>query len=270
MQIRFHSFFNKNFVGELDSNLYTFMSFSVPEPIELEPEDPCDPDPCGRYAFCKNQNGYAACMCKEGYFGSPPNCRPECQINADCPNSLACIGEKCKNPCVGICGENAECYVKNHNAICKCLTGYIGDPFSYCKKKPEPPRDPCVPNPCGRNAIARVSGNRCICECESNFFGDPFVECKRECEYNRDCAITLACSNYKCVDPCANDICGINAQCRVQNHNAICSCIDGYFGDPFTRCDLRKLLPVCMRPKWHPKHDHSFSENPWKNYFSTK
>ena len=58
--------------------------------------DPCNPDPCGRYAFCKNQNGYAACMCEAGYFGSPPNCRPECTINADCASSLACIGQKCK------------------------------------------------------------------------------------------------------------------------------------------------------------------------------
>ena len=103
-----------------------------------------------------------------------------------------------------------------------------------------------MPNPCGRNAIARPSGNRCVCECEANFFGDPFTGCKRECEYNRDCATTLACDNYKCVDPCQRGLCGINAECRVQNHNAICSCISGYFGDPFTRCDLRKLLPGCM------------------------
>ena len=110
--------------------------------------------------------------------------------------------------------------------------------------KPQPPRDPCVPNPCGRNAIARGQGNRCICECERGFFGDPFTGCRRECEYNRDCATTLACENYKCVDPCQRGLCGINAECSVQNHNAICQCIPGHFGDPFTRCS--KLLLGCM------------------------
>ena len=107
--------------------------FSVPEPVIEEPVDPCRPDPCGRYAFCRNQNGYADCRCEPGYFGSPPNCRPECTINADCPSSKACIQQKCGDPCIGVCGTNAECYVKNHNAICKCLTGYIGDPFVSCK-----------------------------------------------------------------------------------------------------------------------------------------
>ena len=116
--------------------------------------------------------------------------------------------------------------------------------FFLGRLKPQPPRDPCVPNPCGRNAIARGQGNRCICECERGFFGDPFTGCRRECEYNRDCATSLACENYKCVDPCQRGLCGINAECSVQNHNAICQCIPGHFGDPFTRCS--KLLLGCM------------------------
>ena len=212
----------------------------IPEPI-VEEIDPCNPDPCGRYATCRDQNGYADCRCLPGYFGSPPNCRPECTINADCPSTLNCREYKCTDPCVGICGQNAECFVQNHNVICKCLTGYIGDPFSLCTKKPEIPRNPCIPNPCGRNAIAKVSsGNRCLCECERDYFGDPFSGCRRECEVHRDCALTLACENYKCINPCDRGLCGINAECRVQNHNAICSCISGYFGDPFNRCDPRK------------------------------
>ena len=211
----------------------------IPEPV-VEEIDPCNPDPCGRYATCRDQNGYADCRCLPGYFGSPPNCRPECTINADCPSTLNCREYKCTDPCVGICGQNAECFVQNHNVICKCLTGYIGDPFTLCTKKPEIPRNPCIPNPCGRNAISKPSGNRCLCECEREYFGDPFTGCRRECEVHRDCASTLACENYKCINPCDRGICGINAECRVQNHNAICSCISGYFGDPFNRCDPRK------------------------------
>lgn len=31
-------------------------------------------------------------------------------------------------------------------------------------------------------------------------------------------------------------MCGVNAQCQVVNHNPICSCYNGYTGDPFVRC----------------------------------
>ena len=71
-----------------------------------------------------------------GYFGAPPGCRPECVINSECAPSLACINLKCANPCVGVCGINAKCDVVNHNPICSCPVGYIGDPFTSCRQKP--------------------------------------------------------------------------------------------------------------------------------------
>lgn len=42
----------------------------------------------------------------------------------------------------------------------------------------------------------------------------------------------------KCQDPCPGS-CGVNAYCNVYNHNPICSCIDGYTGDPFTSCYIK-------------------------------
>ena len=64
--------------------------------------------------------------------GSPPNCRPECYINSDCPSDKACISRKCQDPCPGLCGFNAYCRVRNHIPICVCDRGHIGDPFSQC------------------------------------------------------------------------------------------------------------------------------------------
>lgn len=43
--------------------------------------------------------------------------------------------------------------------------------------------------------------------------------------------------NYKCNDPCPGS-CGRNTQCAVRLHSPMCSCQEGYTGDPFTSCYL--------------------------------
>ena len=98
------------------------------------PVNPCLPDPCGPFSQCRNQGGIAACSCLPGYIGVPPNCRPECVLHSECPSNLACIGEKCRDPCPGACGPAAECEVINHNAVCRCQQGYEGDPFTGCRR----------------------------------------------------------------------------------------------------------------------------------------
>ena len=96
-------------------------------------EDPCDPDPCGLNSR-KRQNGDRCdCSCLPDFIGSPPNCRPECTINSDCPTELACTPRHCQDPCPGLCGINAKCRVRNHIPICICNPGYVGDPFSQCR-----------------------------------------------------------------------------------------------------------------------------------------
>lgn len=94
--------------------------------------DPCFPSPCGLYAECKVVNDQAACTCLKNYIGIPPNCRAECLVNTDCPLDQACISEKCRNPCIGSCGQNADCRVQNHIPVCLCQPGYSGDPFTLC------------------------------------------------------------------------------------------------------------------------------------------
>jgi hypothetical protein len=70
-----------------------------------------------------------------GYIGTPPSCRPECVVSADCPQDKACLNQKCKDPCPGTCGQNARCQVVNHNPICSCPPGHTGDPFNRCFKE---------------------------------------------------------------------------------------------------------------------------------------
>lgn len=96
--------------------------------------NPCIPSPCGPYSQCKVVGESPACSCLPNYIGVAPNCRPECSINAECPGNLACQNEKCVDPCPGSCGFNAECSVANHVALCNCIRGYTGDPFSGCSE----------------------------------------------------------------------------------------------------------------------------------------
>ena len=101
------------------------------------PGNPCQPSPCGPNSECREKNGGAACSCLAGYKGAPPACRPECVLNTDCPDHLACIGQKCLDPCEGECGQNARCTVRNHSPVCRCNSGYTGDPFQYCSPIPK-------------------------------------------------------------------------------------------------------------------------------------
>ena len=73
------------------------------------------------------------------------------------------------------------------------------------------------------------------------YLGTP-PSCRPECTVSSDCPRSQACNNQKCIDPCSGT-CGLKALCQVVNHNPVCSCSEGFTGDPFTRCDfVRKDL----------------------------
>lgn len=175
------------------------------------------------------------CTCLPGYFGAPPNCRPECVFDADCPSTEVCLQQTCKDPCSNVCGVNAQCETRNHVVLCSCLQGFTGDAFSQCTPIPPPVENVVTEEEecdCGYNALCNAQG---YCECSPGYFGNPLVECRPECVINNDCPQTKACMNQKCEDPCAGS-CGVNALCRVINHMAQCYCPDGFTGNPFSSC----------------------------------
>ena len=104
----------------------------------LPPQNPCNPTPCGINAECSGRiGGAASCTCLPGLQGNPYiECKPECSINPDCPTNLACSGNKCRDPCPGVCGSRASCTVQSHRPTCRCDPGLIGDPFTACYPQP--------------------------------------------------------------------------------------------------------------------------------------
>lgn len=113
-----------------------FLFFSSPATSDVEPtRNPCYPSPCGLNSQCAvSVDNTPSCSCLSTFIGSPPNCRPECHVNSECPTNRACIKQKCTDPCVGLCGFNALCQVTLHQARCTCPESYTGDPFTVCSE----------------------------------------------------------------------------------------------------------------------------------------
>lgn len=105
-------------------------------PTEIIPIVGCVPTPCGPNSQCRIVGETAVCSCLPNYLGRAPNCRPECMTNSECPRNLACINERCVDPCVGSCASEAICTCYNHQATCRCPDGYVGDPFVACSPLP--------------------------------------------------------------------------------------------------------------------------------------
>lgn len=214
------------------------------ESLDKPPQqaNPCVPSPCGPNSKCIDRQGQAVCSCLPEYQGAPPDCRPECVVNAECPTNRACHKYRCTDPCPGTCGLNARCEVVHHRPICSCPPGLTGDPFQRCfpipQEAPPPPQpeQPCVPSPCGPYSECRVVGSQASCSCRQNYIGLP-PNCRPECVVNTDCASSLACISEHCRDPCPGS-CGFNAECHVHNHVSTCTCLPQFTGDPFTECSL--------------------------------
>lgn len=131
------------------------MNVVAPAPTLPEYTDPCVPTPCGPYSQCRDIGGQPSCSCLPEYTGQPPNCRPECVINPECPSNKACMKEKCRDPCPGSCGAGAQCSVINHTPTCSCPAGYTGDPFTNCYPAPPPARKLTVTFDCVRFFFCR-------------------------------------------------------------------------------------------------------------------
>lgn len=212
--------------------------------------NPCEPSPCGPHSICKISGDNPICACLLSYKGTPPNCRPECISNSECDYNLACLNQKCVDPCIGACGSNTECRVVSHAPMCLCQSGYTGDPFSYCSTIPVVEQaevlTPCNPNPCGSNAECKEQRGVGSCQCLDGYSGNPYEGCRPECVVNSDCPLNRACSRMKCIDPCPGT-CGVNAFCQVHNHMPTCICHQGYTGNPFSYCSImqeRKYLNI--------------------------
>lgn len=198
----------------------------------------CDNIQCGANAICQDLGGELRCECLPNFYGNPQlSCRPQCVVNSDCASHLACLNNRCENPCKDVCGIGAQCETVNHHAVCYCAPSETGDPYIRCQPitLPPPIHHVCDPSPCGPYSRCLVSSSGFpVCSCLPGYKGVAPM-CQPECVSNSDCQQSDTCVNQKCVNPCLGS-CGIGADCIVVNHNPICSCGRGKTGDPFVAC----------------------------------
>lgn len=131
------NYYSEMFVLTFTYSYLVHVHYFLERPLPEAPSgNPCVPSPCGLNSQCRVVGNTPACSCLPNYIGRAPNCRPECSINAECPGNLACVNERCKDPCPGSCGVHANCVVNKHAPVCSCITGYSGDPFAGCSLIP--------------------------------------------------------------------------------------------------------------------------------------
>lgn len=229
---------------------------------------------CGRGAECIVQNHWAQCTCPAGTQGNPLiSCIAGiCQYNEDCGVHEACdrLNRVCRPVCQeDTCAETAICEAQAHQPICRCPPGSEGNPYQECVSGKTPlPRPECKMdidcpsqyacieqrclNPCLENNVC-TADQECrvldtlplrtiMCQCPPDTIADLSGRCKAivvvepQCRVDSDCTDREKCISGNCVEACRIDMCGINALCNSQHHQAICSCSPGYTGNPHIEC----------------------------------
>lgn len=226
------------------------------------------------------------CQCPVGTNGNPflvcslerPTITPECRTDADCASQLACINDRCENPCVNnnVCTPAQHCLVLDslplRTIICQCPPDTMVDPAGRCVAivavQPQCRRDnecnneekcinghcidACYIDHCGVNALCKSFNHQAICTCAPGYTGNAHYECtnipKRPTEYlppecynDNECSLDQVCRNTICVNPCRDDKpCAVNAFCSVNYHKAVCKCPAGYEGNPNIECIARE------------------------------
>lgn len=105
--------------------------------------------------------------------------------------------------------------------------------------------DPCRPSPCGPNTRCTVNKNNIAqCRCLANFKPDRHTinGCIPQCVRDIDCGPGSRClaGVNKCARICDTNTCGIDAICTPQRSRPVCSCPDGFEGNPDISCTRQR------------------------------
>lgn len=251
----------------------------------------CDEDTCADSAICKGQQHQPKCYCPQGTTGnpfirctlllSPPDGQPECRSDSECPTQMACINQKCVNPCANeqVCKPDQECRVLDtsplRTVMCQCPPDMVVDSSGRCisvrheqchtdndcSDREKCIRGTCIEackiDRCGVNALCNSFSHQAVCTCAPGYTGNAHVECTTihitppvilppECYIDSDCTYDKTCRGGYCVNPCREDNpCAVGAFCSVNRHEAVCRCPAQYIGNPKIECIARKL-PISL------------------------
>lgn len=215
----------------------------------------------------------AICRCKAGFFPKPDTitgCGPQCTRDEDCSQTQNCAGGRCVNICEsGVCGTNALCEPRNRRAICRCPSGYTGDPFTRCNLAPSGSvgwSSPSIKHklyPSKHDPIfdvdQRILTGSGVSSSSSSFNSNPFTNSFSSAVgsgFNRNeftSSSSFGGSSSFSDNPCSSFSCGSNAECTARSFRAVCTCRTGYEGDPYTGCRRSECIGKAFLSQFHPE-----------------
>lgn len=209
-------------------------------------KSPCD-GTCGPNAHCTVLYHRAHCVCNEGFTGDP---------FSGCSRVVLCKHLLHKIIRIFVKKKQWKCAydLSEKNNSLNLWIFFIRFPLFFCdiawcfellielfccmsNVHKDEPAEPCRDSPCGVNAVCEQRNDVGSCRCIPEYYGDPYIECRPECVSNSECPSNRACINNVCCDPCPGT-CGELAFCNIVNHSPICSCLEGYVGNPLVACAL--------------------------------
>lgn len=154
-----------------------------------------------------------------------------CRKNEDCDIDEVCVVDstgrsQCQTACSGrnLCGRNAECSSRNHQAECDCKPGFAGDALTGCRRIECQVDDDCsqdktcqknmckvaclVGDGCGQNALCSAENHKSMCYCKPGFTGDANIGCEA-------------------INYCREGPCGPGALCKNSRGSYRCDCPNG-------------------------------------------
>ena len=111
-------------------------------------EELCSGNRCAEGAECIARNHRELCTCLpplegdgDAFCSSPIEAdpEPECRLDHDCPPKMACVQERCQNPCrsANPCQQGKQCdVISSHSGrpivACSCPDGQLSNNQGYC------------------------------------------------------------------------------------------------------------------------------------------
>lgn len=150
---------------------------------------------CEANKMCEVRKHEPTCICKHGFVVNSVGefvCATgpiECRANDECASNLACVNNKCVNPCsVGQpCPPSKQCDVLNHQPVCICVKDCNPSVTICLRDEGCGPTeacvsyqcvDPCASHVCPGDTPCYVEDHKPLCKfCPPGFTVDPEFGC---------------------------------------------------------------------------------------------
>jgi len=212
---------------------------SLPQP--QEEKNPCEPNPCGENTLCYSNGGIIGCECVSG-FAIPEGGDPF----DGCFSPSAPVAAKGRRPPVGAVGDSGGSATAaipprplDQGVIGEGVSGEIvRESLTQGGAEPRTLDDGGSRLQAGHRP-GQLAPRRPAATSRPNII---HVDTKElfpdECLIHEDCEDSHFCNpeELKCHDACTLAVCGDGALCTSKLHRPVCSCPNGFEGNPYDTC----------------------------------